>query len=224
MPLYEYSCTDCGNFEIFYKSLPSEAKQKAAPCPDCDKSASRLLGSFYAGNSQTTGIEVAMGNNALQVDVGGRKRPAYRDANGQMHEVKSEADIRNWQKSNQYGTPRMVSWRNPKTGEQSMVPQRVKMIADPVSGEPMDAPVIRESVDLVPIEHFDMPSETKSGIPIDPKTGVPKVRNIGDIPIGPKGRTLVDPDTGKPLKISMWGDEPGFSGDNSRVRAVLKKK
>lgn len=224
MPLYEYYCPACdSNFEQFFKSLPSEKKQQSFPCPECDGPGKRLLGSFYTAGTQSSGIEKDMGHNAQMVDVGGRPMPAFQDNNGKVHEVRRASDIEKWRSSNQYGAPRMVEWTNPRTGEKSWEPLRVKMVAGP-DGMPIDAPTIRESVPLVPIDHFEMPTETKSGIPLDPKTGTPKVKNIGDMPVGPRGRQLVDPDTGKPLKISMWGDEPGHSGDNSRVRAILKKK
>lgn len=223
MPLYEYECKEHGVFEQFFKSLPSEKKQKELVCPECDAPSGRLLGSFYSGGSQSSGIEKDMGRNALSIDVGGRKMPAYKDNNGQLHEVRTAGDIERWRTSNQLGNARMVEWKNPRTGQTTWEPQRVRMISGP-DGMPLDLPTVRESVNMVPLDHFDMPTETKSGIPIDPMTGVPKVKNIGDIPVGPRGRQLIDPDTGDPLKISMWGNEPGHGGDNSRVRAILKKK
>lgn len=225
MPLYEYLCKKCEvNFEVFYKVLPSEKKQKEAACPDCDEIGQRVLSPFLQGNSQNSGIESAMGNNATQVNIGGRMKPAYRDANGQLHEVKSVSDIEHWQRSNQYGTPRMVPWRNPKTGETSLVPMRVRMVADPVSGEPMDAPVIRESVQLVPIDHFEMPSETRSGIPLDPRTGTPKVKDFSKIPV-PGTRKLVDPETGRPILMGdCWGNEPKGLGNRQSAKDVMAGK
>lgn len=223
MPLYEYFCKKCEcNFEHFYKSLPSEKKQKEAVCPDCDEIGGRVLSPFLQGNSQNSGIEKAMGNNAMTVDVGGRRVPAYRDANGKLHEVKSEADIRHWQRSNQYGTPRMVNWRNPKTGETSLVPLRVKMIADPVSGEPIDAPVVRESVELVPVDDFQMPSRTKNDIPLDPKTGTVDWSKIGQCRV-PGTQGLVDPDTHKPMTMGgVWGDKMGGDSNRNAAKELLK--
>lgn len=224
MPEYEYLCTgECAcNFSIFYKSLPSEKKQKEAVCPDCDAVGKRVLSQFLMGGTQNSSFEKLMGNNAETVDVGGRKMPAFRDANGKLHEVRTMGDMKLYQKSNQYGTPRMVSWRNHITGETSMVPQRVKMIADPVSGEPMDAPTIKESVELVPIDHFEIPSETKSGIPLDPKTGTPKVRDISKLPIpGTKG--VIDPQTGQPMTMgTFWGSEGAGLSNRAAAKEMLK--
>jgi hypothetical protein len=194
---------------VFYKSLPSEKKQKEAPCPDCDSIGKRIISPFLTGGTQSGGIEKAMGNNADQVNVGGRMAPAYRDANGQLREVKSVRDMDNWQKSNQYGTPRMTKWRNPKTGEVSMVPQRIRMIADPISGEPMDAPVVRESVPLVPLDDFQMPTHTKNDIPLNSKGVVDWERAKNAAPPGTRG--VIDPETGKQITLGgMWGNQ--FSG------------
>lgn len=225
MPLYEYQCEEHGQYEQFFKSLPSEAKQKSIPCPDCDKPGIRLLSSFLTGGTQSTSIETTMGRNALTIDVGGRPMPAFKDENGQLHEVRRSEDIERWKRSNQNGKPRMVEWHNPKTGEKSWVPQRVRMMADPISGEPMDAPTVKESVKMVELDHFDMPTETRTGIPIDPKTGTPKVTvaQMANAPIGPPGRRLIDPDTGKPMTLGgMWGSEPGGNSDKQYVKAVLQ--
>lgn len=224
MPIYEYFCKQCDcNFEHLYKTLPSEKKQKEAACPDCDQIGQRVLSQFSAGNTQSSGIEKAMGNNALTIDVGGRPMPAFKDANGKLHEVRRMEDIARWQVSNQLGKSRMVEWTNPKTGEKSWEPQRVKMIAGP-DGMPLDLPTIKESVPLVPIDHFEMPSETKSGIPLDPKTGTPKLRDVSKLPV-PGTRGLIDPQTGKPMTMgSVWGDEVSGLGNRSQAKAALANK
>lgn len=224
MPLYEYGCPKCeNNFEIFYKSLPSEKKQQEAPCPDCDTVGKRLVSPFLTGGTQSGGIEKAMGNNALTIDVGGRKVPAYQDANGKLHEVKNVRDMDRWQVSNQLGKARMVQWKNQKTGETTWEPQRVRMIAGP-DGMPLDLPTVKESVDLVPIDHFEMPSETKSGIPLDPKTGTPKIRDVSKIPV-PGTRGMIDPATGKPMTMgSVWGDEVSGLGNRQQAKAALANK
>jgi DNA-directed RNA polymerase subunit RPC12/RpoP len=224
MPEYEYLCDSCStNFSIFYKSLPSEKKQKEAPCPDCDTVGRRLLSPFLAGNTTTGGIQKAMGNNPEQVNIGGRMAPAFRDANGQLREVKSVRDMEHWQKSNQYGAARMVAWKNPKTGETTMEPQRVRMIAGP-DGMPLDLPTVKESVPLVPIDDFQMPSETKSGIPLDPKTGTPKIKNVNSLPV-PGTRGLIDPSTGKPMTMgSVWGDELSGLGNRQQGKAAISNK
>lgn len=228
MPLYEYGCPKCeNNFEIFYKSLPSEKKQQEAPCPDCDTVGKRLISPFLTSNTSSSGIEKAMGNNAMTVNVGGRPMPAYQDANGQVHEFKSISDVKHWQKSNQYGKPRMVEWTNPKTGERSLVPQRIRMIADPISGEPLDMPTVKESVKMVEVDSFTMPTETRTGIPIDPKTGTPKVTaaQMQNAPFAPGGRRLMDPESGRPMTLgNMWGSEPGGNSDKAYVKAVLSGK
>ena len=113
--------------------------------------------------------------------------------------------------------------RNPKTGETSMEPQRVKMIAGP-DGMPLDLPTVKESVNLVPIDNFEMPSETKSGIPLDPKTGTPKVRDISKLPV-PGTRGLIDPSTGKPMTMgSVWGDELSGLGNRQQGKAAISNK
>ena len=224
MPCYEYFCKKCEcNFEHFYKSLPSEKKQKEAVCPDCDEVGGRIISPFLTGNVSTGGIQTAMGNNAEQVNIGGRMAPAFRDANGQLREVKSVRDMDHWQRSNQYGAARMVAWKNPKTGETTMEPQRVKMIAGP-DGMPLDLPTVKESVPLVPLDTFEMPSQTKSGIPLDPKTGVPKVRDLSKMPV-PGSRGLIDPSTGKPMTMgSVWGDELSGLGNRQQGRAAISNK
>lgn len=226
MPLYGYRCEEHGYFEQLFKTLPSEKKQKEFPCPECDVPSVRLLDSFSVGNTQSSGIEKAMGRNALTIDVGGRKVPAYKDANGQLHEVRRMGDIEHWQKSNQSGASRMVQWKNPITGETTWEPQRIKMVAGP-DGMPLDLPTVKESVKMVPLDHFEMPTETRTGIPIDPKTGIPKVKaaDLAKAPIGPPGRRLVDPESGKPMTLGdMWGGEPGGNSDKQYVKAILSGK
>lgn len=202
MPLYGYKCEEHGEFDQFFKTLPSEAKQKSYPCPDCDKPSIRLLGSFYTTGTQHGGMEDAAALSMDVVDVGGRMRPAFRDNNGRLHEVKSSKDIDNWRRNNQLGRPRMVEWTNQKTGEKSWVPKRTKMVADPETGEQMDVgSIVKDSEPLIPLDNtFTMPSESKTGIPIDSRTGVSKARGV-DV-----NTRIPDPVTGKPMRMSdMWG-------------------
>lgn len=206
MPCYDYKCPEHGVFDIFFKTLPSEKKQKEAACPDCDAPSPRLLGSFYTTGTQHGGMEEAAAVSMESVDIGGRRRPAFRDNNGQLHEVKTSSDIDMWRRNNQLGRPRMVEWTNRKTGDKSWVPMRTKMIPDPESGEPMDVgAIIKESEPIVPLDHFDMPSESRTGVPLDPKTGISKA--LGVDPVLRHGATPIpDPVTGKPMRMSdMWG-------------------
>lgn len=239
MPLYEYSCSEHGQFEHFFKLLPSEAKQKSMPCPDCDAPGTRLLSNFSINGTQSGEMEKAASFGAGKVDVGGRMRPAFTDNNGQTHEIKTSKDIDRWMGDNRLGPPRMVEWVNPKTGQRSMVPQRVVMKADPISGEPMDAPVLREREKLIPLDNhaFTMPSETPDGRKVDPATGIPKQRFMDapeSAPISMMGKQLVDPATGKRMtKGDFWGN-PVKSADqgkdvamdakpNARVHKELRK-
>ncbi len=235
MPCYDYKCPEHGEFDIFFKSLPSEKKQKEAPCPDCDAPSPRLLGRFFTTGTQHGGMEEAAGLSMDVVDIGGRQRPAFRDNNGRLHEVKSSKDIDMWRRNNQLGRPRMVEWTNQKTGEKSWVPMRTKMHADPDTGEQMDVgSIIKDSEPIVPLDNsFDMPSESRTGVPIDQKTGVSKA--IGRDPVLRHGATVIpDPATGKPMKMSdMWGspvksadqgDTPsGDAGQLKEVHKVMRK-
>lgn len=228
MPLYEYTCPEHGQFEHFFKLLPSEAKQKSMPCPDCDQPGTRLLSNFMVNGTQSGGIEKDAGT-LTTVDVGGRMRPAFTDNNGQVHEVKTSKDLERYMADNRLGPPRMVEWVNPKTGQRSMVPQRVVMKADPISGEPMDAPVVREREKLVPLDAhaFSMPSETPDGRKIDPATGIPKTRFMDapdSAPISMMGKRMVDPATGKPMtKGDFWGN-PVKSADQGKDAPMDAKR
>lgn len=228
MPLYEYVCNECGNFEHFFKSLPSEAKQTSMPCPDCDKPGKRLLSTFLTGNTQSSGIEKAMGNNALTIDVGGRPMPAFRDANGNLHEVRRMEDIKFWKKSNQNGFPRMVEWTNRKTGEKSMVPMRQHMEADPATGEPLEPllgnnPIIKESVEMVEIPTFEMPTHTKNDVPLNSK-GVVEWDKIKKVPV-PGTRGLIDPSTQRPMTMGdVWGNEERGLGNRQQAKNTSSGK
>lgn len=231
MPCYDYRCAEHGEFDIFFKSLPSEKKQKEAACPDCDAPSPRLLGRFYTTGTQHGGMEQVAETAMGAVDIGGRQRPAFRDNNGRLHEVKTSKDIDNWRRNNQLGRPRMVEWTNQKTGEKSWVPQRTKMVADPNTGEQMDVgSIVKDSEALIPLDNtFDMPAESRTGVPINSKTGVSV--GIGRDPVLRHGGTVIpDPSTGKPMKMSdMWGapvksadlgDTP--SADPGQLQAVHK--
>lgn len=221
MPCYDYKCPEHGEFDIFFKSLPSEKKQKEAPCPDCDAPSPRMLSRFYTNGTQHGGMEDAAAISMDVVDVGGRMRPAFRDNNGRLHEVKTSKDIDNWRGNNQLGRPRMVEWTNQKTGEKSWVPQRTKMQADPETGEQMDVgAIVKESEPLIPLDNnFSMPAQSRTGVPMDSKTGVSKImgRDL-EIPIP-------DPVTGKrSTKMSdMWGT-PVKSADQSETPSGSKEQ
>lgn len=232
MPCYDYKCP-CGNeFDIFYKSLPSDKKQKEAPCPECDQPAQRLLGRFYTTGTQNGGMEDAAAVSMDVVDVGGRMRPAFRDNNGKLHEVKTSKDIDNWRRNNQLGRPRMVEWTNRKTGEKSWVPQRTRMEADPETGDQMDVgAIVKDSEALIPLDNdFNMPAESKTGVPIDARSGVSKFKGLDPTIMG----GVPDPVTGKPMKMSdMWGnpvksadqgDTPSAAPEQLReVHKVMRK-
>lgn len=204
MPTYPYRCEEHGEFEIFFKSLPSEKLQKGHPCGECGKTATRLLAGFYQGGTQHSGMEQEVGLATSQTDIGGRMRPIYKDNNGQVHEIKSASDIDHWMKDNALGKPRMVSWRNPLTGKVDMVPQRTVMEPDPVTGEPLDKGVVlRESERIVPLGRRDapMPGQSKTGRPM--KDGVLVDRDPSKL----KSR-LIDPETRKPYSMAdLWGDD-----------------
>jgi hypothetical protein len=166
-----------------------------------------------------------------KVNVGGRMRPAYMDENGQVHEVKTSTDLDRWMGNNQLGKPKMVEWRNPMTGEKSWVPKRTRMVADPTSGEVLEAfPIEKESAKLVPLDpgSFEMPRETPSGIPIDPATGVAKVKDFKSVGVRHNGQPLIDPETMKPMTLGdMWGGPQipdARPGQTDAVKKVLKVK
>lgn len=226
MPIYEYRCEEHGEFDQLFKTLPSEEKQKSFPCPDCDKPSVRLLSSFSAGNTQNGEIEKAVAIGMEKVDIGGRMRPVYRDEDGKMHEIKSMFDINRWKKHNQNGLPRMVKWKNPKTGEESMVPLRRSMQVDPATGEPAEPlfginPIVREAVEMVEVDHFEMPTETRNGIPLDPKTGTMKIKDISKIPVPGTGG-LLDPETRQPMTFGdVWGSKLGGDGTRENAKARM---
>lgn len=224
MPLYEYTCAACGMFEHFFKSLPSEAKQKSMPCPDCDLPGQRLLSGFMVNGTQHGGMEEVAGFANRNVDIGGRMRPVFTDNNGKTHEIKSSKDIDRWRSDNRLGPPRMVEWTNQQTGAKSWVPQRIKMVAGP-DGEPLDAPVVREQGKVVPLDnHYEPPKESRNGIPLD-KNGV-LVTKGKDVGLRQYGRAVIDPQTGKPMKMSdLWGGpvkNPSAERDQGAVSAQIK--
>ena len=186
MPIYSYRCERCDlSKEVLWKSLPSEAKQKASVCEDCGGKMPRQYDSFEVVGGTNFEVQKAANFAMEKVDQGGRKVPVYKDANGRVHEVRNSKDLDRWQnKDNQLGTPRMIKWYNPLTGETTMVPQRTIMHADPTTGEPMDkGSVVRESVKLIPLsKQFTIPTVDKqTGQRIDPRRGVtvkPETRNL----------------------------------------------
>ncbi|AQQ08516.1 putative regulatory protein, FmdB family [Sedimentisphaera cyanobacteriorum] len=55
MPMYEYSCEECGKkFQFFQKSMQSEKKQS---CPDCGSSNVRKLISSFSPGSDTSSAD-----------------------------------------------------------------------------------------------------------------------------------------------------------------------
>ena len=203
MPTYRYSC-DCGwKVEKFYKTLPSDARQAGAVCEECGKTAPRALGDegFYAVGGQNGGVEKAVGFASNQ-DANGR--PQFRDENGKVREIRTSRDVDSFQRHNALGAPRMVEWRNPVTGAAEWTQQRVRMVADPVTGEVDEAKsgaIIRGPECLVPLDggEFSPPSETVAGRPM--KNGV-----------AVKGETMYrDPVTGQPT--SAWAQREGGEPD-----------
>lgn len=204
MPAYDYRCDEHGEFEQFFKSLPSEAKQKSMPCPDCDKPAIRLLANFSVNGTQHSGMEDAAAFSTVGANVGGRKRPIFTDNNGKVHEIKTSADIDRWRRDNRLGSPRMVEWTNTITGAKSWVPQRVKMVAGS-DGEPIDCPVLKEAAKIVPLDNYYEPkTESRNGVPFN-KNGVSVLKDQ-DPGLMQHGRAVIDPQTGKKMKMSdLWG-------------------
>lgn len=178
MPIYSFKCPTCETTkEVLFKSLPPEKKQRESPCDNCDGVMVRDHSAEPIHVVGGTNFEVQKaGSFAMKkFDQGGRPAPAFKDANGQVHEVRNSRDMDKWMKSNQLGKPRMVEWYNAKTGTRTMVPQRTIMHADPVTGEPLDkGSVIREAAKLVPLNReFTIPSVDKqTGVRIDPRSGV----------------------------------------------------
>lgn len=191
---------------MFFKTLPSEKIQRGYPCPSCGKEAERGIESFMTVGTQHGGQEVAASFAMPQADIGGRMRPIRVDNNGQVHEVKTSKDIDAWMRDNQLGNPRMTEWKNPMTGRTSMVPMRTRMIADPVSGEPLDVgAVVRQSEKMIPLDKKEppMPSFSKTGRPM--KDGVLTETDPRKI----KSR-YVDPETRLPMTMAdLWGGESG---------------
>ena len=54
MPLYEYTCPDCGL--KFEKMRPISCAAEDAPCPRCQKPAKRVLSSFAAFSKDESGL------------------------------------------------------------------------------------------------------------------------------------------------------------------------
>lgn len=219
MPIYAYECPEHGEFEQLFKTLEAAEKKKdGCPCPDCDAPSKRLPvpSSFSTAGTQHSDMQKAVGTQARSVDVGGRMVPAYRDENGRLHEIKDSGDIKRWTRSNQLGPPRMVEWTNPITHVKSWVPQRQRMVAGPDGEvlETLDNPILRESEDLIdlgPGSDYVIPAASKTGAPIDPKTGVSPARNGNHVKIG-----LYDPVTQRPMTLGdCWGGgatEAGYGG------------
>ncbi len=224
MPTYSFRCA-CGSVkDVFFKSLPSEAKQRSASCDACDGKMERNYeneGFFAVG-----GTNFAVANAAaVACKTGSNGSPVYRDNNGKLHEIRNSGDIDNWRVDNALGKPRLVPWKNQITGETQMVPQRAVMQADPVTGEPLEtSPIInREPTKLIPLDshgqEYTPPSSSKTGLPM--KDGVLKIK--------PEDMThsLVDPVTGKRPKLKdLWGNGTGGgsgysgSGDGSNAKSI----
>lgn len=47
MPIYEFSCAECGR--VFERKRPVEKASQGARCPDCGKSAQRIFGAAIIG-------------------------------------------------------------------------------------------------------------------------------------------------------------------------------
>lgn len=231
MPIYEFRCPNCGDFDLMFKTLPSEKKQKEAICPECDTVSARLLSQFAPIGTQHGGMEDAAALSMDVVDVGGRMRPAFRDNNGKLHEVKTSKDIDNWRGNNQLGRPRMVEWTNRKTGEKSWVPQRTKMEADPETGEQIDVgAIVKDSEPLIPLDNnFSMPTQSRTGAPMDAKRGVSRALGqdislpIPD-PVTGKSHTKLSDMWGTPVKSADQGDTPAAApGQLREVHKVMRK-
>jgi len=217
---YEYECPTCGTFELFFKTLPAEFLQRSAKCPACAETSERIVSPFFVNGTQKSGIEKAGAFAMNKADIGGRARPVYTDNDGRTHEVTTSRDVDRWMKNNQLGSPKMTSWKNPVTGQSSMVPQRSVMKADPISGEPLDlGHVMRESERLIPLDPVIpyLPEVSKNGRPM--KNGV-----LADKTETLKSRML-DPETGKPFTMAdLWGEGPKGTPENSAITKFFGKK
>lgn len=222
MPCYAYKCESCGEFEHFFKSLPTEAKQKSMPCPDCDKPGTRLLSQFMVNGTQHSGMEDVASFATQGANIGGRRRPVFTDNNGNVHEIKTSADIDRWRTDNRLGPPRMVEWTNAKTGVKSWVPQRVRMVAGP-DGDPIDCPVVREQGKIIPLDnYYEPPKESRTGVPFN-KKGVSVLKD-NDPGILQHGRPVIDPTTGKKLKMSdLWGKGGGGEDVQGAMSPQIQK-
>jgi len=224
MPIYGYKCQEHGEFEQLFKTHEAADKNaNAYKCPDCGSDSPRIPipSSFSSAGTQHSDIEKAVGMQARSVDIGGRMRPGYMDVNGKFHEIKDSGDIKRWQKSNRLGPPVMTEWINPITKIRSWVPKRARMIAG-ADGEPLetlDNPILRESEDLIDMgsgSDYVIPSASRTGEPIDPKTGTTRRPDANKVRIGGPGQQILDPVTGKPLTLGdCWGNggaEVGYGG------------
>lgn len=224
MPTYAFKCS-CGSAkEVYFQTLPSEAKQKHATCDACDGRMDRDIASegFYAQGGTNFDVQKSAAFAMNKVDTGGQLTPVFRDENGKIHEVKSSKDVDRWTKDNQLGVPRMVEWTNRITGKKSYVPQRTVMKADPVTGEPADAgEVIRSSERMVPLDSKEPPMREVDAFGNRMVNGVRKTK-LKDLKT-----TYVDPSTGKPFTFGgMWtggGEGPGGFAGGAKARSALNE-
>lgn len=219
MPTYAFHCSCGSKAEIFFKSLPSEEKQKHAPCQECGRKMYRdhAQEEFFAVGGTNFDVQKAAMMAVPKEDQGGRLVPVYTDANGKKQEIRNSKDIDNWTVSNRLGTPQMVPWKNRITGETRYVPKRTIMKADPTTGEPADAgAVIREPAKLVPLpNHLDIPHESRTGRPLRTDGSLDKSRKMYAAEINPK--------TGKRSSIDeLMEDDDGSRGRNPYVERKLR--
>lgn len=202
MPTYEFECSTHGRFPIFFKAIPSERKQKEGLCPDCDLVSPRIPSAFAVTGGALPAMEKITGSST---DESGR--PYFKDVNGRVQEIRSSKDIDKWCSTNALGAPRMVEYRNPKTGVKSWEALREGGIkSHPQTGEPLDGPVVRSSERLVPLDggqsEYVPPSESRGGIPLDNGLLTKKPEEI------PVMGGLLDPETKKPMTLKdCWGKE-----------------
>lgn len=63
MPVYQYHCTDCGQFD---RIMPMSMSRQSVTCPACEKSAARSIVAPYLASSSRNTIAAAARNERAQ--------------------------------------------------------------------------------------------------------------------------------------------------------------
>ena len=189
MPTYAYRCACGAAKQVFYPQLPSEARQKAAPCDVCEGSADRDYAAegFFAIGGQHGGIEKAVGM-AAEHDASGR--PIFRDGSGKVHEIRTSRDLDSFTRHNAVGPPEMEWRKNAETGETEAVPvvRNGQIVRKPEKLTPLDggnewappaeAPTGRP-IRNGAIVHGKTPTPTGEDVWGGREGGEPEVKDVG---------------------------------------------